>query len=131
MLRAYWSLTVLKTRLSSKGQIILPKSLRDARSWEAGMEFAVEPTETGVLLSPTAASPPARLIDVAGCLLVKRRSLFLKEAVWIAKTVLLETAWVMQHLYGLEAGALCSALQKLLGLPNAFRLKTAGAWPLR
>ena len=40
------------TRLSTKGQIILPKSIRDSRAWGAGTEFTVEETKDGVLLRP-------------------------------------------------------------------------------
>jgi len=40
------------TRLSSKGQVILPKSIRASHKWEPGVEFAVEDTPDGVLLRP-------------------------------------------------------------------------------
>jgi bifunctional DNA-binding transcriptional regulator/antitoxin component of YhaV-PrlF toxin-antitoxin module len=53
-----------RTRLSSKGQIILPKSIRDARSWEAG----IEPTHNGVVLRPAAAFPQTEMDQAAGCL---------------------------------------------------------------
>jgi AbrB family looped-hinge helix DNA binding protein len=56
------------TRLSSKGQIILPKSLRDARHWASGTAFSVELVDDGVLLRPLKRAPPSRLADVAGCL---------------------------------------------------------------
>jgi predicted nucleic-acid-binding protein len=46
------------------------------------------------------------------------RSLFEAESIWIAKTVLLETAWVLRSLYGFEDDAICTALTKLLGLPG-------------
>ncbi len=58
------------TRLSSKGQIILPKSVRDAFHWEFGTEFSVEPVGDGVLLRPLKAVAHARLEDVAGSLRV-------------------------------------------------------------
>jgi AbrB family looped-hinge helix DNA binding protein len=41
------------TRISTKGQIILPKSLRVARAWGPGTEFTVEETGNGILLRPT------------------------------------------------------------------------------
>ncbi|MGH9631798.1 MAG: type II toxin-antitoxin system VapC family toxin [Bryobacteraceae bacterium] len=44
------------------------------------------------------------------------RSLFESGQVWIAKTVLLETAWVLRSLYGFEEIAIGSALTRLLGL---------------
>ena len=56
-----------KTKLSSKGQIILPKSIRSSRQWEPGTEFAVEEVGDGVLLKPVKAFKPMRLKDVIGC----------------------------------------------------------------
>lgn len=58
------------TRLSSKGQVILPKSVRDAYNWEPGTEFSVEPVGDGVLLRPLKSVAHSRLEDVAGCLRV-------------------------------------------------------------
>lgn len=46
------------------------------------------------------------------------RSLFASETVWIAKTVLLETAWVLRSLYGFEETTIHDAFTKLLGLKN-------------
>jgi AbrB family looped-hinge helix DNA binding protein len=56
------------TRLSTKGQIILPKGIRDSRAWGPGTEFTVEETGNGVLLRPAARFPRTGLGDVAGCL---------------------------------------------------------------
>ncbi|HVA82133.1 MAG TPA: AbrB/MazE/SpoVT family DNA-binding domain-containing protein [Candidatus Binataceae bacterium] len=56
------------TRLSSKGQVILPKAVRDARRWRPGTEFIVEDTADGVLLRPVKPFAPSRLEEVAGCL---------------------------------------------------------------
>jgi predicted nucleic-acid-binding protein len=46
------------------------------------------------------------------------RSLFASEPIWIAKTVLLETGWVLRSLYGFEESAIRDAFIKLLGLRN-------------
>ena len=46
------------------------------------------------------------------------RGLFTTEPIWIAKTVLLETAWVLHSLYGLEESQIREAFTKLLGLKN-------------
>jgi predicted nucleic-acid-binding protein len=46
------------------------------------------------------------------------KSLFRQQPVWIAKTVLLETAWVLRSLYGYEENAIREAFIKLLGLKN-------------
>ncbi|HEV2202846.1 MAG TPA: type II toxin-antitoxin system VapC family toxin [Bryobacteraceae bacterium] len=46
------------------------------------------------------------------------RALFAARSVWIAKTVLLETGWVLRSLYGFEDAAIRGAFTKLLGLKN-------------
>ena len=46
------------------------------------------------------------------------RSLFARGPIWIAKTVLLETGWVLRSLYGLEETEIRAAFTKLLGLKN-------------
>lgn len=56
------------TKLSSKGQIIIPKWLRDAYRWETGLEFVVIDTGEGVLLKPSRPFEPTSLEDVAGSL---------------------------------------------------------------
>jgi AbrB family looped-hinge helix DNA binding protein len=55
------------TRLSSKGQVILPKSLRDAHRWATGTEFEIEDRPEGVLLRPKKPFPTTQLQDVIGC----------------------------------------------------------------
>jgi AbrB family looped-hinge helix DNA binding protein len=55
------------TRLSSKGQVILPKSIRSAHHWDPGVEFVVEDTPEGVLLRPVKPFRRTRLEDVVGC----------------------------------------------------------------
>ena len=70
-----------KTTLSSKGQVIIPASIRSAQHWNPGLTFEVEAHPDGVLLKPlTGASelPGLRatsLVEVAGSLrhLIKRR----------------------------------------------------------
>jgi AbrB family looped-hinge helix DNA binding protein len=54
------------TRLSKKGQIILPKSIRVSRDWKPGTAFTVEEAGDGVLLRPAAHFPAAGLEEVAG-----------------------------------------------------------------
>lgn len=56
------------TRLSTKGQVVLPRAIRDAKRWAPGAELAVEETPEGVLLRPLRPFPPTRLEDVVGCL---------------------------------------------------------------
>jgi predicted nucleic-acid-binding protein len=44
--------------------------------------------------------------------------LFKRESVWIAKTVLLETNWVLGSLYGFTAKDIRDSLRSVAGLPN-------------
>lgn len=55
------------TRLSSKGQLVLPKAIREADDWTEGTEFVVERVPEGVLLRPVRSLPATRLEDVIGC----------------------------------------------------------------
>jgi predicted nucleic-acid-binding protein len=45
-------------------------------------------------------------------------ALFRKEAIFIPKTVLLETEWVLRRLYRLECAVVVNAFRKLSGLAN-------------
>lgn len=58
----------LKTRLSTKGQVILPKAIRESQHLEAGAELLVEATPSGILLRPISPFPPKTLSQVAACL---------------------------------------------------------------
>ena len=56
------------TRMSSKGQIVLPKSVRQAHNWKAGVEFVVEDAGDGIVLRPVQPLfPPTHIEDVIGC----------------------------------------------------------------
>ena len=55
------------TTLSSRGQIVIPKVLRDSRHWHAGTTFIVEEVPQGILLKPVGTFAPANVDDVMGC----------------------------------------------------------------
>lgn len=55
------------TKLSSKGQVVLPSHIRSAHQWQPGVEFSVEDTPDGVLLRPLKPFKPTRLEEVFGC----------------------------------------------------------------
>ena len=57
-----------KTRLSSKGQVIIPKSIRDSRGWKPGEELLVEETNDGIFLKPARGFPRTMLREVLGCM---------------------------------------------------------------
>jgi AbrB family looped-hinge helix DNA binding protein len=56
------------TRLSTKGQIVLPQRVRSLRAWGPGTEFIVEEVADGILLRPSRLFPLANIDDVAGYL---------------------------------------------------------------
>lgn len=58
----------LTTTVSTKGQVILPKAIRDQRRWPAGTRLIVKDTPEGVLLTPASPFPPTRMEDVYGML---------------------------------------------------------------
>ena len=56
------------TTVSTKGQVILPKAIRERRNWAAGTRLVVEDTPDGVLLKAAPVFAPTRPEDVAGML---------------------------------------------------------------
>lgn len=58
---------MMTTKLSSKGQIVLPKEIRDALGWREGTELAVEETTDGVRLRPVHAQDDVTLEELVGC----------------------------------------------------------------
>jgi AbrB family looped-hinge helix DNA binding protein len=54
------------TRLSSRGQVVLPKRVREANRWDPGQEFEVVQTEEGVLLRPRSPFPETTFEAVCG-----------------------------------------------------------------
>jgi AbrB family looped-hinge helix DNA binding protein len=55
------------TKLSSKGQVVLPRAIRTAKAWRPGQQLAVESTPEGVLLKPLKPFAPAKLEAAIGC----------------------------------------------------------------
>lgn len=53
--------------LSSRGQIVIPKALRESRHWCVGTTFVVHEVPQGILLEPVSRFMPSRLEDVMGC----------------------------------------------------------------
>jgi AbrB family looped-hinge helix DNA binding protein len=56
------------TTVSTKGQVILPKAIRQRRNWAPGTRLVVEDTPDGVLLKAAPVFAPTRPEDVAGML---------------------------------------------------------------
>lgn len=67
------------TRLSSKGQIIIPQSIREAHKWQPGLEFNVIETDQGLLLAPAMPFKPTTIKEVIGCVNYKGPKKSLKD----------------------------------------------------
>jgi len=59
---------MLTTKLSSKGQVIIPKEIRSRHHWEPGQELQAIDTDDGILLRPASPFPETTIKDVASCL---------------------------------------------------------------
>lgn len=67
------------TRLSSKGQVIIPKALRTRHRWEPGQELVAIDSSDGILLRPASPFPETSLKTVAACLHFSGRPRTLEE----------------------------------------------------
>lgn len=54
------------TRLSSKGQVVIPRLVRDAHGWPPGTELVIEDAGDAIVLRPRKPFPPTRLEDGLG-----------------------------------------------------------------
>ena len=59
---------MLTTKLSSKGQVIIPKEIRRRHHWEPGQELQAIDTDDGILLRPASPFSETSVKDVASCL---------------------------------------------------------------
>jgi len=60
-----------QTTISTKGQVVLPKAIRDKRRWKAGTRLTVEDRPDGVLLKPVEKKKKFTIDDWAGILKYK------------------------------------------------------------
>ncbi|MBE9490577.1 MAG: AbrB/MazE/SpoVT family DNA-binding domain-containing protein [Bacteroidetes bacterium] len=62
------------TKLSSKGQVIIPKPLRIEHHWNTGQELIVIDLGDGILLKPKTPFAETDINDVASCLTFKGKA---------------------------------------------------------
>jgi AbrB family looped-hinge helix DNA binding protein len=67
------------TVVSTKGQVILPKAIRDERRWGPGTRLTVEVTADGVVLRPAPLFAETRVEAVFGSLAYDRPPLSIEE----------------------------------------------------
>ncbi len=56
------------TKLSSKGQVIIPKPIRASHHWDPGQELIVIDIGDGIILKPSTPFRETSLESAAGCL---------------------------------------------------------------
>ena len=56
-----------RPRLSSKGQVVIPRDIRDRHGWGAGALLEVEDRGGAVVLRTVSRVPKTRIEDVLGC----------------------------------------------------------------
>ena len=56
-----------KTRLSNKGQIVIPKAIRLLHGWKAGLEFVIKNVGDGIKLKPIKPYRETKIEEVMGC----------------------------------------------------------------
>lgn len=57
----------MTTRLSTKGQLIIPKEIRDRHGWDAGAELEIEDRGDHVVVRRVESLPETTLEDLIGC----------------------------------------------------------------
>ncbi len=56
----------METKVSTKGQVVLPKAIRDKHAWKSGTRLIVEDRPDGVLLKPIEEKKKLTIDDFAG-----------------------------------------------------------------
>jgi AbrB family looped-hinge helix DNA binding protein len=67
------------TTVSTKGQVILPKAIRDEKNWAPGFKLTAESTREGVLLRPERLFSETKFEDVRGCLDARGKHLKIED----------------------------------------------------
>jgi AbrB family looped-hinge helix DNA binding protein len=57
----------MTTQLSSKGQLVIPKEVRDRLGWKPGTELNLETQGQSVILRPVYELPETSFEDLIGC----------------------------------------------------------------
>lgn len=66
-------------RLSAKGQLILPKSIRNRHHWKAGMEFVVIDRGAELVIKPARLFPASKLESLDATSVYQGKPLSLEE----------------------------------------------------
>lgn len=67
------------THLSSKGQIVIPQPIREAKHWQPGLEFTITEINDGIFLTPKKPFKTTSIAEIVGCTNYKGKTRSLKE----------------------------------------------------
>jgi AbrB family looped-hinge helix DNA binding protein len=65
--------------MSTKGQVVIPKDVRDSHHWEPGQKLILIDTEDGIVLKDASPYKKRDVDDVAGCLQHSGRTKSIEE----------------------------------------------------
>jgi AbrB family looped-hinge helix DNA binding protein len=57
----------MQTTLSSKGQIVIPRKIRQQHGWLPGATFTIIDRDNTLIFQPVSTKIPSKLEDVIGC----------------------------------------------------------------
>jgi len=57
----------MQTTLSSKGQIVIPRQIRQLHGWQSGAAFTIIDKDNVLILEPVSTKKTIKLDDVIGC----------------------------------------------------------------
>lgn len=57
----------MTTRLSTKGQLVIPKEVRERHGWQPGVELEIEDRESYVIVHAAGEVPETTLDELIGC----------------------------------------------------------------
>ncbi|MEI6208003.1 MAG: AbrB/MazE/SpoVT family DNA-binding domain-containing protein [Desulfuromonadales bacterium] len=57
----------METTLSSKGQIVIPRHIRENHGWKPGVRFSISEEGDVIVLKPAVSGKTTQLEDVIGC----------------------------------------------------------------
>ena len=57
----------METRLSSKGQIVIPRQIRQSHGWRPGVAFTIIDDGDSLILKPVVSKTSVTIKDVIGC----------------------------------------------------------------
>ena len=67
-------MAALTVKLSSTGQLLIPKELREQLHWEAGIELTLVPTGRGIFLQPSVKKAKHNLAEAYAVLIVPQEA---------------------------------------------------------